>query len=57
MIPSVSGIVIWVACLLSQSAFVFLQKYQTEKYLLHQKVILPHPAYQIALQFHNTYLG
>jgi hypothetical protein len=32
-----------VASLLSQSACVFRQKYQIEKYLLHHKVMLPHP--------------
>jgi hypothetical protein len=57
LIPCVSGIMTRVASLLSQSAFVFWWKYWTEKYLLHQKVMLPHPAWQIALQFHNTYLG
>jgi hypothetical protein len=32
-----------VANLVSQSACVFRQKYRTEKYLLHHKVMLPHP--------------
>jgi hypothetical protein len=52
----VSEIVTRVASLLSQLAYVFRQKYQTDKYLLHHKVMLPHPVYHSAIQFHNTYL-
>jgi hypothetical protein len=44
IIPCVPGIVTQVASLLSQSAFVFWQKYRTEKYLLHLKEMSPHPA-------------
>jgi hypothetical protein len=53
----VSWIVTWVASLLSQSACVSRQKYRTEKYLLHHKVMLPHSVCHSAFQFHNTYLG
>jgi hypothetical protein len=37
-----TGIVTRVTSLLSQSVCVFRQKYQTEKYLLHHKVMLQH---------------
>ncbi len=57
LLPGVPGIVTRVASPLSQSACVFRQKYQTDKYLLHHKVVLPHPVKQSAFQFHNTYLG
>ncbi len=53
----VSGIVTRVASLLSQLACVFIQKYWTEIYLLHLKVMLPHPVSESAFKFHNTYFG
>ncbi len=57
MLLCLSGIVTQVASRLSQLAYVFRQKYQTEKYLLHHKVMLPHPVLRSAFQFYNTYLG
>jgi hypothetical protein len=56
-VTCVSEIVTWVGNLLSQLACVFRRKYQTDKYLLHHKVMLPHPFYHSAIQFHNTYPG
>jgi hypothetical protein len=41
-LPGVPWIVARVASLLSQSACVFRQKYRTEKYLLHHKVMFCH---------------
>ncbi len=57
VIPCVSGIMTWVTNLLSQSTCVFRQKYRTEKYLLHHKVMLPHSVQHSVFQFHNTYIG
>jgi hypothetical protein len=57
LISGVPGIVAQVGSLLIQPACVFRQKYRTEKYLLCHKVMLPHPVYLSAFQFHNTYLG